>query len=118
MLKVKKIYKEIDAIGSLLESQLLVDSLMEHDRDFRNEINELASFYKLDRFLILEKLVLNLSEFDLSDTEIEFRDLKTIAKLSVLSLIIPEFRNANLSEEFMLDQMQLDIFMENSFKQA
>lgn len=118
MLKVKKSYKEITAIGSLLESQSLVDCLMENDRDFRNEIHELASFYKLDSSLILEKLVLNLSEFDLSDAEIEFRDLKTIAKLSVLSLIIPEFRRTNPSDEFMLDQMLLNNFMENSFRQA
>ena len=118
MLKLKKVDDKKDIEISIMEAQSLIDCLNESDKDFKEMIQELVSFYKLEERDLLDRLILNLSYYKLSEDEIQYRDLRSMARLSALSLIMPRLKPVAISEEFVLDQMNLDYFMESRFKQA
>lgn len=77
---------------SILESQNLIESLDRHDLGFNQMINDLVGFYNVERESLLNRLVNNLSNYDLSKEEISFGDLESMSKLSALSLIVPEIK--------------------------
>jgi hypothetical protein len=91
------------------EAQCLIDSLISHDKDFNEMIDDLTSFYDLDKESLLERFVYNLSNYDLSRNEIEFNELRSIARISALSLLLPTIvKPITFIDDFEVEGTEID----------
>lgn len=109
MLTYKKEKKHRMLFVDTNEAQCLIDSLMSHDKDFNEMIDDLTSFYDLDKESLLERFVYNLSNYDLSRNEIEFNELRSIARISALSLLLPTIvKPITFIDDFEVEGTEID----------